>query len=66
MDYLAQTMQGDFLFGANVGVAGCYLFVMLLPAKQHNIEAPADLTEFRTRMMEQPSVQKAMKHEGHI
>lgn len=66
MDYLAETMQGDFLFGANVSVADCYLFVMLLWAQQMGVEAPANLAPFRNRMMERPAVQKAMKHEGLI
>ncbi len=64
MGYLAGTMQGDYLFGASVGVADCYLFVMLLWAKKFDVEPPAPLVAFRERMMTLPSVQKAMKHEG--
>ena len=40
IDYLAGTMAGDFLFGAQVSVADCYLFVMLLWAKKFELEVP--------------------------
>lgn len=64
MGYLAETMQDDFLFGPDVSVADCYLFVMLLWAQKNDLQAPAKLTAFRNRMMQRPAVQKAMKHEG--
>ena len=66
MGYLADTMQGDFLFGAEVSVADCYLFVMLLWARKNGLEVPAPLAAFRDRMMELPSVKTAMTHEGLI
>jgi glutathione S-transferase len=66
MRYLADTMQGDYLFGDDVSVADCYLFVMLLWANKLQIEAPAELIPFRERMMARPAVQKAMHHEGLI
>ena len=66
MTWLADTMEGDYLFGDTVSVADCYLFVMLLWAKNNNIEAPAKLVAFRDRMMERPAVLKAMTHEGLI
>jgi glutathione S-transferase len=59
-------MKGDYLFGADLSVADCYLFVMLLWAQKNAIEAPARLVAFRDRMMGLPAVQKAMKHEGLI
>jgi glutathione S-transferase len=52
MDYLADTMQGDYLFGSRLSVADSYLFVMLLWAGKNGLEAPA--------------IQAAMKHEGLI
>lgn len=64
MGYLADTLQGDFIFGSQVSVADCYLFVMLLWAKKFGLAAPAKLDAFHQRMMALPSVQKAMKHEG--
>jgi glutathione S-transferase len=64
MTWLADTMEGDFLFGDTVSAADCYLFVMLLWAQKNGIEAPARLVAFRDRMMERPAVRKAMTHEG--
>ncbi len=66
MGYLADTMQGDFLFGSAVSVADFYLFVMLLWAKKFGVDAPAKLVAYRDRLMQRPSVQKAMKHEGLV
>ncbi len=66
MGYLADTMKGDFLFGADVSVADAYLFVMLLWARRNGLEVPPKLAEFRDRMMDRPAVRKAMEHEGLI
>ncbi len=66
MGYLADIMQGDFLFGSAVSVADCYLFVMLLWARKNGVEVPEKLAAYRERMMVLPSVQKAMTHEGLI
>jgi glutathione S-transferase len=66
MGYLADTMQGDFLFGADLSAADCYLFVMLLWAGKNGLEVSPKLTAFRERMMARPAVQKAMMHEGLI
>jgi len=66
MGYLADTMEGDYLFGDAVSVADCYLFVMLLWAAKNQIDAPAKLVALRERMKALPAVQKAMSHEGLI
>jgi glutathione S-transferase len=66
MAYLSETMQGDFLFGPNVSVADCYLFVMLFWAQKNGLEAPGKLATFRDRMMDRPATRKAMTHEGLI
>ena len=66
MSYLADTMEGDYLFGAAVSAADCYLFVMLLWAAKNQVDAPATLVAFRERMMTRPAVQEAMRHEGLI
>ena len=60
MTWLADTMEGDYLFGETVSVADCYLFVMLLWAEKNSVEAPAKLVAFRNRMMDRPAVRKAM------
>ena len=62
--YVVDTMQGEFLFGADMSVADCYLFVMLLWAQQKALDVPAELASYRDRMMELPSVRKAMTEEG--
>lgn len=62
-EYLADTMQGDFLFGSRVSAADCYLFVMLLWAQKNDLLAPPKLIALRDRMMGRPAVQKAMVHE---
>ncbi|MBA2935210.1 glutathione S-transferase N-terminal domain-containing protein [Sphingomonas sp. CGMCC 1.13654] len=64
MNYLADTMKGDFMFGSDVSAADCYLFVMLLWAQKNGVEVPAKLEALRDRMRERPAVQKAMTHEG--
>ena len=64
LKYLSDTMVGDYLFGPEVSVADCYLFVMLLWAGKNAIAVPDYLDEFRGRMMERPAVQTAMRHEG--
>ena len=66
MAYLAETMKGDYLFGADVSVADCYLFVMLLWAQKFGVEVPSRLNGYRERVKGLPSVQKAMQHEGLI
>lgn len=62
--YLDDTMEGDYLFGADVSAADCYLFVMLLWAQRNEVAAPARLAGFRDRMLQRPSVRTAMKDEG--
>jgi glutathione S-transferase len=66
MDYFAETMKGDFLFGDKISTADCYLFVMLLWAQNFGIAMPAKLEAFRDRLKERPSVKTAMTHEGLI
>src|ERR1700761_3457294 len=52
MDYFADTMKGDFLFGDTVSAADCYLFVMLLWAQKTGVEMPDKLDDLRDRMMQ--------------
>jgi len=66
MIYLADTMLGDYLFGATVSVADFYLFVMLLWAEKNGVKVPDKLAAFRDRMKQLPSVRTAMGHEGLI
>ena len=66
LGYLADTMQGDYLFGSALSVADCYLFVMLLWAGKMGVDVPPALAPFRERMMARNAVTTAMKHEGLI
>lgn len=66
MGYLADTMQGEFLFGSEISVADCYLFVMLLWAQKNGLEVPDRLAAYREQLLERPSVKTAMTHEGLI
>ncbi len=66
LQYLADTMAGDFLFGPTLSVVDCYLFVMLLWADKFAVSVPAPLVAFRERMMSRPAVHTAMTHEGLI
>jgi len=66
MQYLADTMQGDYLFGDTVSVADFYLFVMLLWAGKTNLAVPDRLAAYRDGLMKRASVVTAMTHEGLI
>ena len=66
LGYLADTMQGDYLFGKSLSVADCYLFVMLLWAAKNRIDVPASLETFRDRMKTRPAVREAMQREGLV
>ena len=66
LTYLADNMQGTYLFGDRVSVADFYLFVMLLWSQKNELNVPSILADFRERMLSLPSVRKAMQHEGLI
>ncbi len=64
MAYLAERLDGDYLFGADVSVADAYLFVMTLWAGKMGVSVPDKLAALRDRMMARPAVRTAMTHEG--
>jgi glutathione S-transferase len=64
MQYFADRLAGDYLFGPKPTVADCYLFVMLLWARRFEVEVPEALIKLRDRMLERPAVQAAMAFEG--
>ncbi len=66
LTYLADTMAGDYLFGADLSAADCYLFVMLLWSDKFGVTAPERLLAFKERMLGRDAVRKAMTHEGLI
>lgn len=64
MAYLADGLDGDYLFGAEMSVADAYLFVMTLWAGKMGVSVPDKLAALRDRMMARPAVRTAMTHEG--
>ncbi|MDB5709334.1 MAG: glutathione S-transferase [Sphingomonas bacterium] len=66
MGYLAERLDGDYLFGADVSVADAYLFVMTLWAGKMGVSVPDKVAALRDRMMARPAVRTAMTHEGLI
>jgi glutathione S-transferase len=64
LQFLADGLQGDYLFGPELSVADCYLFVMLLWSGKMGLAIPAPLEAFRERMTKRPAVLLALQHEG--
>jgi glutathione S-transferase len=64
LQFLADTMHGDYLFGDRPSVADFYLFVTLLWADKFSVEIPARLAALRDRLEARPAVQAALKAEG--
>lgn len=64
MQFLADTMRGDYLFGDRPTVADFYLFVTLLWADRFGIDVPTRLADLRDRLKARPAVQGALKAEG--
>ncbi|HZZ69185.1 MAG TPA: glutathione binding-like protein [Phenylobacterium sp.] len=62
--YIAGRMKGDYLFGADLSVADCYLFVMCLWAQKNGLALPDPLPAFVARMKARPAVKLALHHEG--
>lgn len=58
--FTAERMQGDYLFGRDLSVADCYLFVMLRWAERFGIAAPEALFRLQRRMEQRPSVKAAL------
>ena len=61
--FTAARMQGDYLFGRELGVADCYLFVMLRWAGKFGIAVPDALLRLQRRMEQRPAVQAALARE---
>ena len=62
--YFADRLTTDYLFGGQVSVADCYLYVMLTWAKKNAIPLPPPLPAFFARMTARPAVRRALKEEG--
>ncbi|MCJ8158222.1 glutathione S-transferase N-terminal domain-containing protein [Sphingomonas sp. LaA6.9] len=64
LQYLADTIKGDFLRGDQPGVTDFYLFVTLLWAKRFGVSVPAPLDAVYERLTARPAVQATLKAEG--
>jgi len=65
-ELVADGLKTDYLFGNQLSVADCYLFVMLLWAARFHVPVPASLEALRTRMDARPAVRIAMTDEGLV
>jgi hypothetical protein len=61
--FAAKQMQGDYLFGDELTVADCYLYVMLRWAEKFGIDIPESLLKLQWRMEQRPAVQAALARE---
>jgi glutathione S-transferase len=64
LQFLADGLQGDYLFGSRPTVADCYLFPMLRWAEKFGVSVPMPLVGLRKRMEGRESVQAAMRREA--
>jgi glutathione S-transferase len=64
--YLAERLDGDYLFGREMSVADAYLYVMLRWAKALNLPLPDPLPAYYDRVETRPATQLALRHEGLI
>jgi glutathione S-transferase len=64
LGFLADRLQGDYLFGREFSAADPYLYVMLRWARAQGLSLPAPLPEYFERVHARPSVRLALKHEG--
>ena len=59
-----QLAERQFLLGAQMTIADCYLFIMLSWAARMDVAVPPRLDGYLTRMKQMPSVAKALVAEG--
>ena len=64
LQFTATQLRGSYLFGDQLSVADCYLFVMLRWAEKFGVAAPDALLRLQRRMEARPSVQAALEREG--
>ncbi|MEQ1407394.1 glutathione binding-like protein [Neorhizobium sp. Rsf11] len=64
LQYLADHLHNDYLFGDHPGVADFYLFVMMRWATMFGVEIPVPLLAIQGRLLARPSVHAALRSEG--
>ena len=63
LEFAAKQMHGDYLFGDELTVADCYLYVMLRWAEKFGIAVPEALLRLQWRMEQRPAVRAALARE---
>ena len=63
-DFLAERLEGDYLFGAAFTVADAYLFAMARGAAALGFPLPAPLPDYLRRIEARPAVQAALRREA--
>ena len=63
LEYTATKMAGDYLFGDELTVADCYLFVMLRWSEKFGVAIPETLLRLQWRMEQRPAVRMALARE---
>jgi glutathione S-transferase len=66
LNFLADRLQGDHLFGSAFSVADPYLYVMLRWARAQGLTLPEPLPAFFDRVEARPAVRLALQHEGLV
>jgi glutathione S-transferase len=64
LGFVAERLQGDYLFGHEASVGDAYLYVMLRWARMQDLDLPEPLPAFFERMEARPAVRLALQHEG--
>jgi glutathione S-transferase len=64
LQYLAERVQGDYLFGGQPSVADFYLFVMMAWAERFGVTIPAALVPVYQNLKARPAVQATLAAEG--
>ena len=64
MEYLAASLNDDYLLGPKFTVADAYLFVIMTWAKHNEVEIPSQLLPYYDRVKARPAVAKALASEG--
>lgn len=66
LGFLAERLQGDYLFGGAFSTADAYLYVMLRWARMVGLDVPEPLPAFVERVEARPAVQQALRQEGLV
>lgn len=66
LQFAAKQMIGSYLFGDELTVSDCYLYVMLRWSEKFGIDVPEPLLRLQWRMEQRPAVQAALAREEAV